>query len=391
MKTIVMLYTGDTTLAASGGTEKVFANMAKEFIRRGYRVIGITNDDQEVKSFFPLPRQMLWFKLGLHDFRLPFTGKIRRELNRISPFCIHPKLECRAVQVAKQVDKMLQAEEVAAIICYEFEAVVAANRLHLGRAKKIAMLHNAVAPLLGTLNKWELAEENRMDVLQVLAPSYIAEAAKFVKTRIIYIPNVVESLPRTNSIMSEHEDKHIIIAIGRLDHIQKRPHLLIQAFARVVSRFPDWQVHVYGMVDKTEQDYELYLQALIKKLNLTNKVFLKGTTEQIKDKLYAADLFAIPSAYEGFPLAMTEAMSAGLPVVGFAVAPGVKDLLRDGETGILCAEGVEGFAKGIERLMLSSTLRYKIGQAGRNSLNSYGPQEIWNQWGKLISDDPNMQ
>lgn len=386
MKTIVLLYTGDTTLAASGGTEKVFANMATAFIKRGYKVIGITNDKPGTHAYFPLPQAMAWQTLGLHDFKLSLIGKLKREANRCLPFCVPPRMMYRAKLVAQKLDTLLQHENVVAIICYEFEAVLAANRVHVGKVAKIAMLHNAIGPLLGTMNKWQLAEENKMDVLQVLMPSYVKEAEKLVTTKVVYIPNVVEIPQETVPISRENKKQHVIITVGRLDAGQKRTHLLIQAFAKIAKDNKDWQVHIYGFADASQHDYDVYLQDLIKKQGLSEQVFLMGTTTDVKTKLQEADIFAFPSAYEGFPLAMTEAMAVALPVVAFKDSPGVDELLQDGETGILCSAGIESFAAGMEKLMQDAKLRHKIGLAGQKSLLQYSPEKVWNQWELLLKD-----
>ena len=58
-----------------------------------------------------------------------------------------------------------------------------------------------------------------------------------------------------------------------------------------------------------------------------------------------ASVCAFPSKYEGFPLALTEAMSAGLPCVGFKSCTGVNGLIVDGENGFLVEDGICDFAK----------------------------------------------
>jgi GT2 family glycosyltransferase/glycosyltransferase involved in cell wall biosynthesis len=85
------------------------------------------------------------------------------------------------------------------------------------------------------------------------------------------------------------------------------------------------------------------------------------------DALAAADVFALPSkfAYEGQPLAILEAMAAGLPVVSTRRAA-IPDMVRDGETGLLVAEGsVRELAAALDRLAADPPLRSRMGEAGR--------------------------
>ncbi|HSW31588.1 MAG TPA: glycosyltransferase [Longimicrobiales bacterium] len=92
---------------------------------------------------------------------------------------------------------------------------------------------------------------------------------------------------------------------------------------------------------------------------------VQGTAKA--EALADADVFALPSkfAYEGQPLAILEAMAAGLPVVSTPRAA-IPDMVRDGETGLLVAEGsVDELAAALDRLARDPSLRRRMGEAGR--------------------------
>ena len=126
------------------------------------------------------------------------------------------------------------------------------------------------------------------------------------------------------------------------------------------------------------------LRQLINELHLNDQVFLCGTTSSVMSVLCKADIFAFPSAYEGFPLALTEAMSVGLPSVGFRNADGVNELIHHNVNGILCNDGVENFARGLSILMDSRELRKKLGNKAKEDMKQYKPNRIWDTWEKLI-------
>jgi glycosyltransferase involved in cell wall biosynthesis len=67
---------------------------------------------------------------------------------------------------------------------------------------------------------------------------------------------------------------------------------------------------------------------------LGDRVQLLGYRTDVRDLLAAADLFVLASAFEGLPVSIMEAMSAGLPVVATAVG-GVPEAVEDGVTGLL--------------------------------------------------------
>ena len=92
---------------------------------------------------------------------------------------------------------------------------------------------------------------------------------------------------------------------------------------------------------------------------------LLGFTRDVQGLLSAADILAMPSNWEGFGLAATEAMAVGLPVIATRV-PGLRDVVKDGETGILIdRKDVVGLAEAIHQLSEDADMRQKLGQAGR--------------------------
>ena len=94
------------------------------------------------------------------------------------------------------------------------------------------------------------------------------------------------------------------------------------------------EILIQGAIIKT-------ILKIISKYNCENKVNFMGTTDKIIDELEKADIFALPSASEGFSLALTEAMSVGLPVVGYKSCGMVNEIIKDNINGILCDEGTE--------------------------------------------------
>jgi glycosyltransferase involved in cell wall biosynthesis len=78
-----------------------------------------------------------------------------------------------------------------------------------------------------------------------------------------------------------------------------------------------------------------------------------------------ARVFLSASRYEGWPIAVAEAMASGLPIVAFDVA-GVRELVRSGEDGILCEVGdIEGLARAVGRLWSDPVLSGRMGNTAR--------------------------
>ena len=101
--------------------------------------------------------------------------------------------------------------------------------------------------------------------------------------------------------------------------------------------------------------------------------------------MLASDIVAFPSAFEGFSLALTEAQSLGLPVVGFADAPSVNELIVDGENGFL-ARDVDDFAQKLKTLIDSKELRRRFGANAKKSVEKYEASNVWDAWEKLLRE-----
>ena len=77
-------------------------------------------------------------------------------------------------------------------------------------------------------------------------------------------------------------------------------------------------------------------------------------------------------------------MSAGLPVIGYKNCPAVNELIKDGENGYLCEDGVNAFAQALDKLMSDEKLRKKMGKAAKEDMKQYAPEKIWDMWENLI-------
>ena len=178
------------------------------------------------------------------------------------------------------------------------------------------------------------------------------------------------------------KDRYKIVFVARLDKNHKRPHLLIEAFAPLAAKYPNWDIELWGQEDR--KIYKKELDMIVSKAGLGDRVHFMGTTTDVPSVLVKADIFAFPSAYEGFGLSLGEAMSMGLPAIGYKSCSAVNELIIEGETGILCDDGVAPLTAALERLMQDKNLRVTMGQAGRDRMKQFSPESIWGQWDELL-------
>lgn len=386
MKTLLLLYMGDETVTASAGTERVLTNMANAMVEKGYDVIVATNDKTDAAPYFPFDSRVHCLYLDVDTKKIPFSVKVKREVNRIFPILDKPVEAYRASVSVRKLRDQLKGDSIDCIIAYNHEAIQVADRLVHGTVPIIAMMHNAIRIIMGNCNGRALAEKAKANVIQVLMPSYVAETRQYLPhTPVVWIPNVVEPVcPEKQAHPGVVKDRYRIITVGRIDGLQKQTHILVEAFASLARQYPQWDVWIWGEVKK--KDYYQRLCQFIEAQGLTGRIHLAGTTTAVQNELRQADIFAFPSAFEGFPLALTEAMATGLPSVGFRSADAVNELIVDGKNGILCEDGVPAFAQGLEQLMKEPALRSAMGRQAVSDMEPYYPEAVWNQWQRLIDE-----
>lgn len=115
---------------------------------------------------------------------------------------------------------------------------------------------------------------------------------------------------------------------------------------------------------------ESRVRALARELGISDRIQLLGPRLDVPDILAAAQVFALPSKWEGFPLSILEAMRAGLPVIASDVG-GVAEAVIDGTNGILVPSGDVGALRaGLRELLTNAALRERMGRAGRHLYES---------------------
>ena len=118
------------------------------------------------------------------------------------------------------------------------------------------------------------------------------------------------------------------------------------------------------------------LEALIKELNVENKVFLLGFRSDVKEIMAASDIFLFTTLQEGMPRSMMEAMTLSLPCVASKIRGNV-DLIENENGGFLCAPtNYLDFAAAIDKLANDKALRERMGQINKISSKEYDSKNI---------------
>jgi glycosyltransferase involved in cell wall biosynthesis len=164
----------------------------------------------------------------------------------------------------------------------------------------------------------------------------------------------------------------LVVTVGNL--VPAKGHeQLVEATEQLLVRFPEARVVIVGRAGHNETTVRDRITAL----GLKERVLLAGQRSDVPAVLAAADLFVLPSLWEGLPLAMLEAMAAGTPVVASAVG-GVAGVLEDRVSGRLVpAADARALALAmIEMLSLPESAQQMARRAREHVQATYGA-EVW--------------
>lgn len=372
----------------SGGMAKVTCAFAHEMKVRGHQVSLVYSDVQTGDFYYPLDEDIPAYDIRHYkgqSISYPWYLKVKREFYRT-----FDKQKARTVNdefassfLLDNLKDVLQTVQPSVIVSFQ----PAASKMLLcdlqTKIPVITMSHGDPEDYFHMYPKDEIPALEKSAVCQVLLPSF----EQHLKSHLPNVKTVVigNAIPQydVQADLKAKKDTYKILFVGRLSKNHKRPHLLIEAFAGLVDEFPDWNVELWGAEDG--KAYFKELQLLIKKNHLENRVFLKGPTNDVPSVLQQGDIFAFPSAYEGFGLALGEAMSMGLPVVGYRSCSAVNELIKDGENGYLCDDGVDPLRISMKRLMSNLSIRVSLGERARADMKQYSSEAVWDTWENLIT------
>lgn len=200
------------------------------------------------------------------------------------------------------------------------------------------------------------------------ATNWHRKGVKIIKV----IPNPLTLYVEPLSPLKKVEGR--IICVGRLTN-QKRFDRMIEAFSLIADKYPTWFVDLYGEGEEYNS-----LMALITHCGLNNRIHIFPTIDSIYLEYQRSQYLVLSSDFEGFGLVIVEAMACGIPVVATDCPYGPSDVIKDGETGLLCKMEVSSLAEKMEWMMSHDDERQFMGEKAHEVAGQYRKEFVIPQW-----------
>ncbi|MCP8882613.1 glycosyltransferase family 4 protein [Devosia sp. XJ19-1] len=352
----------------AGGVERMIIAIMNEMARRGHEVALFSWDHAAAEAFYPIDPRVQWFKLDLGNpaqraglgLRLQRAPNVRRIVKAFAPDVIvgfqGGAFRPMAFYTLGHGIPVVAAERTAPSL-YE----------HAGTERK---------------RQIELFSFRFAKTITVQFDRYRLGYPAFLQDKIVETPNPVAVASRhANPGAPGANGRYTLLSVGRLSY-QKNYDVLLEAFARLADRFSLWDLRIVG-----EGEDRAKLEAMIAATPaLKGRVALPGATQDVATQYAAAQLFCLPSRWEGFPNALAEALAHGLPSVGFENCSGVPDLIAAGQSGVLAPgmNDANALAEALAKLMDDPQGRTAQGQYAVESMQRYSPDRCFDQWESVL-------
>lgn len=373
---ILYIYSEITIL---GGTDKVLVKKANYFANHGYQVTVVTEAQMGRPLSFPLDRAVRHIDMGL-DFNSQYQ---RGTLGRAYVYYF------LMYKYKKRLRKIIYKERPDIIISIMGRSIDVVSSIHDGSVK-IVEAHTAknflrsyhIMELRGVLFKY-IAQYLRSKMCNhvakldgiVLLTQQDANDWKEAK-RTFVIPNPIPSFPKERASL----DNKQVIMVGRYNDAKGYDYL-ISAWEKVHSRHPDWVLNAYGSGELHDQ-----VVGWIAEHHLEDSFILHEPTNHITEKYLESSICVLSSRYEGFSLVILEGMACGVPFVSFDCPHGPRNIIRNGEDGLLVDYlNVQALADGICRLIEDESLRKRLGAQAKVNVQRFKEENVMSQWEELFS------
>lgn len=355
----------------SGGAERVTANLANHWARKGWdiAVVTLTPSSHDFYELHPAVKRIALELAG--DSSNGLAGLVQNL--------------CRVMALRRVLHQIKPDIALGMMTTANVLLALATWGLPQLRAIGSERTHPPLCPL-GVL--WEGLR--RLSYGRLAAVTALTrESAVWLKghtgaRQVPVIPNAAlwplpMQAPRITPESICQSERLIVLAVGRASE-EKQFGLLLEVFHSLANQYPSWDLVILG-----EGPQRPALQAQARMAGLEQRVFLPGRAGNVGEWYERADLYVMSSRFEGFPNTLAEAMAHGLAAVSFDCDTGPRDIIRHEVDGLLVPPGdVAGLTAALNRLMSDAALRQRFAERAVEAKERFSMERIAGMWEELF-------
>lgn len=363
-----------------GGAERVCVNLANAWVERGWHVTIITTSQGSRRpAYFVDPRVK---RRDIGKPRLPRAVEITRDA--LAPV-IRGLMRDNCISLTRQLGLIAMLRH--GILTTAPDVVIPI--LDMTNVRVLAAMYGTRVPVIAceqtdsariSLGEWQSVRKalyRRARAVVAPQPS-IADWLARHGARACAIPNPLVAPPPMQ--VRRDGQRRRLVTLARLAR-EKRPELLVRAFAGIAGEFPDWDLEIYG-------DGPLRRQIARRASELApGRIHLHGFVNTPYTILDGADLFVSTSWVEGFGNAIWEALACGVPVVAMEAGAPVRSLVRDGVDGLIVrTNSSTALASTLASLMRDDAARQTFAARAPEVVTRFSLEAALAKWDALLDN-----
>lgn len=350
-----------------GGSERVMVNLAEYFCQKQYEVILVTQYKKEfeydlsagIRRVYSEPTEEELQGGRIHNFIARFTT-LRNIWKSYKPDIIL---------------SFLGKNNMMAILTSAF---LPTNVVVSVRGEPTMEYEGALQQFMA---KWLFRYADGVILQTKQAKDFFS---KSVQKKAVVLPNPLNPAFLNKPPVQVKED--VIVATGRLDE-NKNHAMLIHAFSKIASEFPNTKLVIYG-----EGDSRKALEELIVEKGLEDRISLPGSVTDVASHICSARAFVLTSNTEGMPNSIMEAMALGLPVISTdCPCGGPATLIKNGENGLLVPVGdAYALSDALRQVLSDQEYANALGEKAAQITSDLHPDKVNHEWENYLSVIANM-
>lgn len=366
-------------ISNSGGMERMLCLKSNELVERGHEVYIITTDQRNQPPYFE-------FQNAIHYIDTGINYEENNGKSIVNKILKYPGKQLRHYRILNRILHEIKPDIVISMFCNEVSVLPYIKtdcpkilEIHFSRFKRLQYGRKGIWRMIDKFRNYtDKSTAKKYDKFVVLTNEDARLWGKMKNLQVI--PNFcTDSKKGVKSDMNSHR----IISVGRICH-QKGFDRLALIWSKIHNNLPGWKISIFGGGDEADIHY---LLNYADKLGIKNTFEIKRPVKNITEEYINSSILAMTSRYEGLPMVLLEAQSAGLPAVAFNCKCGPTDVIEDSSNGFLIEDGdIESFAEALLKLASDFDLRCRMQNNAIEKSKSFDKKTVMDKWEKIFAE-----